>query len=847
LYLGDKKGTRIAAITATPQISGLGGLSGGVDLVSIATTTACGEEVTRWQYVAPVSIVKVPKYTPVQVEYACQPSQDYLWRSRQQFCGLGCYTHDTLQQRIFRFADRAKVNGTNTSALKTTELKTISNVGTYTLQCGGYMPEQGTEVGLRPRMNAYGYTDTQIDDFSISGSGYRFAESRVDTLSTIAKLPPYYNLGSQDMFGGISHYFPWTWANYNVASTAYYHPPATLTVQACTGNDEIVLSDGVTCQACGAGKYRSGNSCVTNPPPTATINAGAGNGVPVSVVVGSPVTINATYTANPTVQTITKTIFLTTTSAANQNWPVPPDWNSSNNTVEVIASGGGGQSGDGVDSGGGGGGGGYSKKTNITLTPGGTATYRLSAGGAVDTTGGDAWFNGTTLAGSSVGAKGGEEGRSSIESAGGASALGIGSTKFSGGNGAPPSSGYYCGGAGGGAAGPHGAGGKGGTSSDSDGGGGGGNGGGLNGSNAGSSGIGGKGGNNFSGTGGGLTPAGNGSNGGGGAGSVTGANGTDAAGNGSNGLDWDSTHGSGGGGGGAGGTSGDDNGGAAGFYGAGGGGGAYYSGLGMPGAQGLIVITYAVNAADALAATAINDDATGNTVSCASVTPLNNPGCETKPDATKTYTFTPGSADAGKTFVFSAQIKTTLYPNYNGYATVQVNVTACPANSSGPLCTCDPHYSSQSGICMLDECTNNATFPGIQSSVPSGCTQNASDWTCTIPSNYAYNGTACIPVVPSLPTLDTNSFKATRVRAGNASTLSWSIPNMAAGITCDITLHSGLQSLMPAWVSGSPWTGSVQTTAINQATRYTLTCSNNQDPPASRSVIVNIIPSFQEI
>ena len=146
----------------------------------------------------------------------------------------------------------------------------------------------------------------------------------------------------------------------------------------------------------------------------------------------------------------TTTRTLTTTSGANQSDAVPADWNNAINTIEVVASGGSGGAGaDGAAAASGGGGGAYSKGINTTLTPGGTATFRLTVGGAavVDSTatpvngnaGGDAWYNGTTLAGSSVGAKGGGGGLvspSTSGGAGGSSGSGIGnSTKTSGGSG----------------------------------------------------------------------------------------------------------------------------------------------------------------------------------------------------------------------------------------------------------------------------------------------------------------------------------------------------------------------------------------------------------------------------
>lgn len=167
--------------------------------------------------------------------------------------------------------------------------------------------------------------------------------------------------------------------------------------------------------------------------------------------------------------------FLTTTSGSNQTWDVLVDWNSADNSVDVIASGGSGGARRGANStnqpyaAGGGGGGGWSRQTNITLTPSGTAEYRLEAGGAGRSTfnqnqslqgndGGDAWFNGATLGTSSVGAKGGGGGQAGGVSgvsggAGGAAADGVGSTKTSGGGGGSAGGGTARAGGGGGAGG----------------------------------------------------------------------------------------------------------------------------------------------------------------------------------------------------------------------------------------------------------------------------------------------------------------------------------------------------------------------------------------------------------
>lgn len=238
------------------------------------------------------------------------------------------------------------------------------------------------------------------------------------------------------------------------------------------------------------------------------------------------------------------TSFLTSPTGSNQTYNVPSDWNSSNNSIETIGAGGGGGGGASAY-GGGGGGGAYSKITNLSLTPGGTATYQIGTGGAASTAGGDTWFNGTTLGGSSVGAKGGGLGGTANPSpsggTGGASGSGVGTTKNSGGDGSSTTS---KGGGGGGAAGPNGNG----TSAS------------ANSANGGS-----------------------GDTGSGGAGGTGGASPTA----GGNGTEFDATHGSGGGGGGQ--TS-NTTGANGGNYGGGGGGGQ--NGAGGAGIAGLIVIIY---------------------------------------------------------------------------------------------------------------------------------------------------------------------------------------------------------------------------------------------------------------
>jgi hypothetical protein len=236
------------------------------------------------------------------------------------------------------------------------------------------------------------------------------------------------------------------------------------------------------------------------------------------------------------------TIFIT----GGTSTTIPSAWDRLNNSAETVGGGGGG-GGSWYDGGGGGnasdwggtggGGGAYSKQTNINIAPLTVVTLAVGTGGAAGAyasqapSGGDTYFNGSSLATSSCGAKGGTGGYggSFVTTAlGGQASAGVGAVKYSGGNGGGRGN-YNNAGGGGGAAGPHGAGG-----------------------NGAANGVGG-----------------------------TGDNGTTAAA--TNGVQWDATHGSGGG---ASYLAG------AGLYGAAGNGGQYVGVGPRAGTGGLIVLTY---------------------------------------------------------------------------------------------------------------------------------------------------------------------------------------------------------------------------------------------------------------
>ena len=256
-------------------------------------------------------------------------------------------------------------------------------------------------------------------------------------------------------------------------------------------------------------------------------------------------------------------IFLTNTSLTE--WIVPDDWNSGDNKIEVIGGGGGGANGlDAIGAGGGGGASGaYAMETNVSLTSSSSITIAIGTGGGIASAGLDTYFNGASCALSDACGKGG--GGASGATGGTAQSGSVGTPVYAGADGGDGAAGSgSSGGGGGGAAGA----------------------GGMNAvGNAGTSGssvVGGAGGQ--------------------GDGIYGGTGGSSDGGNGSNGIEWQSSPDYGSGGGGGGGAGGDNkvngtNGGTSGTYGAGGAGGggggrSATGGSGTAGTQGLIVITY---------------------------------------------------------------------------------------------------------------------------------------------------------------------------------------------------------------------------------------------------------------
>lgn len=286
-------------------------------------------------------------------------------------------------------------------------------------------------------------------------------------------------------------------------------------------------------------------------------------------------------------------VFLT----SGTSFTVPATWNDADNSIHTIGGGGGGGTATAAVLGAGGGGGGaYSTIVNANLTPAAVLTVRVGAGGVADGDGGDTWFNGASLAASSVGAKGGTGGAIVSNGDGGLASAGVGTTKHNGGDGGGGGTGgsRNGGGGGGGAGGPNGDGADGSRGTNGGAGQGGGGGGADGGFEGGSGSDTQPGGNNRFDFGGGNSTTPSGDEGGGGFG---GGNTEEGGPGGAGEQIWTQTiapitsAGPGGGGGGGGGSA---NGGAGGLFGGGGGGGGRGSGVGVGGigGQGLIVVIW---------------------------------------------------------------------------------------------------------------------------------------------------------------------------------------------------------------------------------------------------------------
>jgi hypothetical protein len=227
-----------------------------------------------------------------------------------------------------------------------------------------------------------------------------------------------------------------------------------------------------------------------------------------------------------------------------------------------------------------------------------------------------------------------------------------------------------------------------------------------------------------------------------------------------------------------------------------------------------ITATFTPGDGDSLVATAINDNSTGSSVSCSNVLPSSTT-CWQQPDPQKVYTYTPTTLG---TKTFSAQIKTVAYANYGSNKSLSVTAV-CPASST----------PSGANAC---KCTT-AFYTWVGSSCVLQC-----------PKDMVPNGSGSCMNAPKLPTADTILFTATRVRSGNPSTLSFTVPNMKNGITCSISPTPTEGQI--SWNGQAAWVGTAHTAPITAATNYTLSCTNTIET-VQKTVTVQLVPQFEEI
>ena len=160
--------------------------------------------------------------------------------------------------------------------------------------------------------------------------------------------------------------------------------------------------------------------------------------------------------------------------------------------------------------------------------------------------------------------------------------------------------------------------------------------------------------------------------------------------------------------------------------------------------------------------------------------------------------------------------------------------TLTPDSAGATLSWCCP-----SGPSAGTNFTTGGAVTGSKDVIPSSQT------TYTLSCPTGQGSVTLTPQVAQPPSSSDMTFSATRVHSGNPSTLSWSVLNMAQGISCLIApAPAGSQ---PSWDgTANPFTGSTLTTSIFAPTQYTLTCGNGT-ASSSVSVVVPLVPTVKEI
>lgn len=203
------------------------------------------------------------------------------------------------------------------------------------------------------------------------------------------------------------------------------------------------------------------------------------------------------------------------------------------------------------------------------------------------------------------------------------------------------------------------------------------------------------------------------------------------------------------------------------------------------------------------------------------------PGLSWTPPTDKIFVFDPQALglSAGSSYTFIPDVYTQAYPNWDHSNNQSVVVSVmCTTGYAGSTC---------------NQCAAGYAFDSTSQCKPFSCFDSGA---CSCSAGYTWNGSQCA-LAASAPTI--TSFSATRVRKGNAPTLTWTVTGMTSGMGCTIT--PAPPAGQPTWPGTSSWTGSALGISITAPTRFTLQCGSAAGGYSTQSTTAQLIPVFQEI
>jgi hypothetical protein len=250
-------------------------------------------------------------------------------------------------------------------------------------------------------------------------------------------------------------------------------------------------------------------------------------------------------------------------------------------------------------------------------------------------------------------------------------------------------------------------------------------------------------------------------------------------------------------------------------------------------------------------AAAQNDTLTGANI-YGGVNDRNTAACQGSPLGCPTPVYTNGNKNATVDFAFTPTMAGTytFYPvartvalnaNYVNYGNVSAQVVVdCPP--SQPSCPqvppqCDAGSVVIDGVCT--SCPSGQTLiNGVCAPCPSGQVDGAGMCVPCQAGYEAQNG-SCV----ALGVINSFTAEPPRVRKGNSVTFTWQVSNMA---TCGITGTDGSRPAPYTAANASPGTHTASS-VVQQATNYTLLCTDKLGHTYTQSRLVNLIPAFEEI